>query len=238
MKRLEIINLNKKFKGNFKIKKGIIERYIGKIRGEIEEKERRILKDINFDLKGGEIIGIIGKNGAGKTTLLRTIAGIYEKDYGEIKINGKIIPLIRLNSIIRPNLTLKQNIDLMLSFMCNKDKKKLDEIIKKSGLWEYKDTKVKKLSTGMLERIDFILAINCNPDILLIDEGFGTIDKRFNSIMEKDIKEMIKRKGSIIIASHNLEDLEKKCNKIIWLENGEIKEMGKPKEIIKKYTKR
>lgn len=199
-----------------------------------------VIKGISFEVKSGEILGLIGENGSGKSTLLRIISGIYKQDSGKIKVNGKILSMINLSIGLQDMLTMKDNIYLLgaLFGMKRKEiKKKFNSIVKFSELSKFVNTRLYKFSNGMLQRIAFSTVIHCNPKILLLDEVFEVGDEEFKKKNVEKIKEKVKEGGSVILVSHNMEMIEKYCDRVIWIKDGKIKKEGLPKRIVKEYTK-
>lgn len=182
-------------------------------------------KNISLAIPAGKIAGMVGPNGSGKSTLLRIIAGIYQPDQGEIKVNGKIISLINLYVGMSGRLTMTENIYLISSLfgLSNKEiKERFDSIVSFAELKEYTNTKLFKFSMGMLQRLAFSVAINCNPDILLLDEVFEIGDKAFKAKSANKIKELANQGTTVILVSHEQWMVEKYCHQVISMEKGEI----------------
>lgn len=237
---IKIKNLTKKFK-SFKKKKVALSRLLNFLKnGFTKSEEFEVLKNINFNVRDGEILGIIGKNGSGKTTLLRTIAKIYDYDFGNIELdkNKKIVSLIGLNIGLKPRLIMKDNIYLcgsLFGLSKSEIKKKIDSIVNFAELKDFVNTPLNQFSSGMKERLVFSIAIQCNPDVLLLDEVFAVGDEEFKRKSVKKIKSLVSKGTSILFVSHSLDIIENNCSRAMWMENGKIKKIGKPKEIIKEY---
>lgn len=237
-KRIIIENLSKEFKIGFKKNLGTLARILRLFSGREPKKTLRALNEISFSLQHKEILGIIGSNGSGKTTLLRILAGIYPSYTGKVKINGKIIQLIGLKKGLQSRLKMKENIFLLGSLfgLGRKEiKKRFKSIVEFADLEDFVETKLYQFSSGMVQRLTFSIAIHCNPDILLLDEIFAVGDENFRNKSTKRIKKLVKNGASAILVSHELWMIEKYCDKVIWMEKGEIKKQGNPKEIIKEY---
>jgi ABC-2 type transport system ATP-binding protein len=240
-KKLIIKNISKQFKieeqENLALNK--ILRFLKKE----NKKTIQILDCISFELNQKEILGIIGRNGSGKSTLLRIIANIYKQDSGKIETKGKVFYLSGFDIGLIPKLTMKENIFLIGSILgLNKKqiKNKLEEIIEFSGLREFTNVEVNKFSSGMISRLNFSITINSleqkKPDILLLDEVLNSSgDLNFQEKTTKKIEELLKSGISIIIVSHNLEQIKKYCDKAICLEKGKIIAYDKPEKVIEKY---
>lgn len=201
-------------------------------------KEFWALKNISFEVKKGEIVGIIGRNGAGKSTLLRVLAGIYVPDKGEVKVNGRISPLLTLGAGFRPDLTGKDNIFLNGIFLGLKEKEieaKYEEIVRFAELENFIDVPIRNYSSGMIARLGFSTAVHLNPDILLIDEIFGVGDEVFRKKSQQKMLQFMKKARAIILVTHNLNFVKEFCNKAIWIHQGEIIKIGESQEVIENY---
>lgn len=196
------------------------------------------LDDVSISIKHGQTIGIIGANGSGKSTLLKLIANIIQPTKGEIIVNGPMSALLELGAGFHPDLTGKENIYINAAILGMRKRevdKKLDEIIEFSGLEKFIDTPVKNYSSGMYMRLGFSVAIKVNPDILLIDEVLAVGDQAFQAKCYKVIYDFMKRGKTIIIVSHDLDTIADLCSKVVFLNDGKIKEMGKPLDVVSKY---
>lgn len=197
-----------------------------------------ILDDISFQVKKGEMLGIIGFNGSGKTTLLKIIANILKPNSGTIKVSGKVIPLLELGTGFNVELTAKENIvlyGLLLGFSKKEIEKKIQEIIKFAELEKFLDTKLKNFSTGMYARLAFSTAIQVNPDILLVDEVLSVGDINFQEKSLHKFQEFRKENKTIIFVSHNIEQVREICDKVMWIDKGQIKFIGEPNHVIEEF---
>jgi ABC-type polysaccharide/polyol phosphate transport system ATPase subunit len=240
MQRIIVDKLSKEFKIGFKRNQTALSRIISLFSARTPTRKLKALQNISFAANEGEIVGIIGKNGSGKSTLLRIIAGIYSKDKGIIKTNGKIISLIQLAIGLEQRLTVKENIYLCCSLfgLGQKDiRNRFDSIIKFAELDDFTDTKVYQFSQGMLQRLAFSIAIYCRPEILLLDEVFEVGDQPFREKSSNKIKELVKNGTSVILVSHRLEMIQKHCNRTIWLDKGIIVKDGRTDEVVKDYLR-
>jgi len=196
------------------------------------------LKNISFNLKKGEALGIIGENGSGKTTLLKIIAGILKPTSGTIDIKGKIMSFIELGVGLQPEFTGRENIFLygvLLGLPRNEIKKKLNSIIEFSGLKKFIDAKLRTYSTGMQMRLVFSTAMMNNPDILLIDEVITVGDESFQKKSFNKIENLKNNGKTIIFVSHSMEQIKTICDKAIFLKDGKIKTIGYPDKVIALY---
>lgn len=196
------------------------------------------LKDVNFDVRQGETFGIIGENGSGKSTLLKILTKVYAPTKGDVVAKGKISGLLELGAGFHPDLTGRENVYLNGSILGMKKKQIdsiFDEIVAFSQLEKFIDTPVKHYSSGMFIRLGFAVAINVNPDILVIDEVLAVGDEHFQRRCTDKILEFKKSKKTIIIVSHALEEMRNLCDRILWLEHGVAQELGKASEVVDAY---
>ena len=211
------------------------------------DKKRRIskqknefwaLKNVSFDVKKGEVIGIIGSNGAGKSTLLKIISGVMKPTLGKVETNGVISPMIELGAGFDPELTARENIYLNGSILGYSKKfldEKFNEIVDFSELKNFLDVPVKNFSSGMNAKLAFSIATIVNPEILIVDEILSVGDIKFQEKSKNKMMEMISGGTTVLYVSHSLESIENLCNRVIWIEHGEIVEIGSAKKVCKKY---
>jgi lipopolysaccharide transport system ATP-binding protein len=197
------------------------------------------LNNINLEVKQGERLGIIGPNGAGKTTLLKILSRISSPSQGIIKVKGSIASLIAVGTGMHPELTGRENIYLngTILGLTKKDiDKRLDEIIDFSGVEIFIDTPVKRYSSGMNVRLGFAVAAHLNPDVLIVDEVLAVGDAEFRKKALGKMKDVSSRDSrTILFVSHNMQAIQKLCEKAVLLENGKITEYGRSKDVIEKY---
>lgn len=197
------------------------------------------LKDISFEVKRGEVVGIIGKNGAGKSTLLKILSQITPPTTGEIKINGKVGSLLEVGTGFHPELTGRENTFLngaILGMTKKEITKKFDQIVEFAGIEKFLDTPVKRYSSGMQVRLAFSIAAHMEPEILIIDEVLSVGDAEFQKKSLEKMESITQKEGrTILLVSHNLITVQQLCKKTILLEKGEIKAMGETKKIIDMY---
>ena len=196
------------------------------------------LNGISFTVKKGEVLGIIGLNGSGKTTLLRIIAGAYKPSMGRVQINGRLSPLMQLASGFLGELSARENIimnGLLLGVSKSYIQDKVEDIIQYAELEEFSEMKVQHYSSGMLSRLGFSIAMQINPDILLVDEIMSVGDKDFRKKSYESFLSLKKEKKTILHATHNLELLEEFSDKVLLINKGKLIMIGKPAEAIKEY---
>jgi lipopolysaccharide transport system ATP-binding protein len=198
------------------------------------------LKDINFSVNHGEILGIIGRNGAGKSTLLKILSQITAPTSGRIILNGKIASLLEVGTGFHPELTGRDNIYLNGSILGMKQseiKDKFDEIVDFSGIEKYLDTPVKRYSSGMYVRLAFAVAAHLEPDILIVDEVLAVGDFEFQKKCIGKIRDVSNNSGrTVIFVSHNISVVKSLCNRALLLTNGRLEACGKTDDIIEKYS--
>ena len=197
-----------------------------------------VLDGISFEIRKGDVVGIMGKNGVGKSTILKLISGIIQCDTGSIETNGSIIPLIELGVGFQPEATAKENIimyGLILGIAKSQIKNKVNDILRFAELEKFADTKIKNFSSGMYTRLAFSTAIQVNPDILLIDEVLAVGDIFFQQKSFDSIRTFKDNHKTIVLVSQNTDVILELCNKAILLENGKIIKEGTPEDVIEQY---
>lgn len=199
------------------------------------------LKDISFEIKKGEVLGILGKNGAGKSTLLTLLAGIIAPTVGSIHLNTKNISLLSLQAGFVPFLSARKNIILsgmLLGFTKEEMLNRMDDIISFSELEEFIDEPVVNFSSGMKTRLGFATAINIDPDIILIDEVLGVGDASFKKKSKKVLKEkFIDGDKTAIIVSHSESTIRELCTRAILINKGVTVSSGNPEKVLEDYSK-
>lgn len=205
-----------------------------------EKETRVVLKNINIDIKKGETVALVGVNGSGKSTLLKLMTKIIYPTKGTVKTNGKLTSLLELGAGFHPDFSGRENIYFNASIfgLSKKDiDKRLNEIIEFSELSEFIDNPVRTYSSGMYMRLAFSVAINVDADILLIDEILAVGDQHFQDKCFKKLEELRDSDKTIVIVTHNLDFINKLCNRAIWINDGEVKMDGKCNDVINSYLK-
>ena len=199
------------------------------------------LKDISLTVNRGEFIGVIGKNGSGKTLLLKIIAGIYESTLGEVAVKGKILPFFGLGAGSNVELSGKDNIYLygaILGLQKNEIKRKFSEIVAFAELDRFVEQKLKNYSSGMQVRLAFSIAIQVEAPILLIDEVLAVGDASFQGKCEEMFKGYKDEGKTVIYVSHNVESIERWCDRTIFIHDGNLMSFGNTPETIQQYVKK
>lgn len=242
MEAIKISNVSKKFRiyheKNLNLKYAVINFLTGKKSSYYDE--FWALKNIMMDIKKGETVGIIGENGSGKSTLLKLMAKILFPDGGTIFTKGKIAALIEIGAGFHSELSGKENIYINGSILGFKKKEidaSLEEIIDFSGLERFIDNPIKTYSSGMYVRLGFSIAINVNPDILLIDEILAVGDENFQKKCLQKMEGFKKAEKTIVLVSHDLQTIEKMCDRVFLIHNGLLVSKGNPIDVISDYHK-
>lgn len=198
------------------------------------------LRGISFEVKKGEIMGIVGKNGSGKSTLLRAIAGIFSADSGSIELESDSVALLSIGVGFQKKLSGRENIILsgmLLGFSEQEVRDKMDEIIEFANLGKFIDMPVKTYSSGMYSKLAFSITAVLETDIMLIDEVLSVGDAKFKKKSYKKMQELIMDENrTVVIVSHSTETLEKLCTSLLWLHEGEIKMQGDTKTVLDAYN--
>ena len=198
------------------------------------------LRGISFEVKKGEIMGIVGKNGSGKSTLLRSIDGIFSEDSGSIELESDSVSLLSIGVGFQKKLSGRENIILsgmLLGFSEQEVRDKMDEIIEFANLGKFIDMPVKTYSSGMYSKLAFSITAVLETDIMLIDEVLSVGDAKFKKKSYKKMQELIMDENrTVVIVSHSTETLEKLCTSLLWLHEGEIKMQGDTKTVLDAYN--
>ncbi len=199
------------------------------------------IKNISFDVYKGEILGVIGKNGSGKSTLLNAIVGIFKPDDGTIDLKGNSISLMSIGVGFNEQLTGRENIILsgmLLGFSEKEILSKIDDIIDFAEVGEHIDMPVGTYSSGMYSKLAFSITANLETDILLIDEVLSVGDEKFRKKSLSKMKNLISDKNrTVIIVSHDLGTLQEICNRILWIHDGELQQLGTTEHVLDEYRK-
>ena len=207
-------------------------------------KQREILfeavKHVSFTVEEGGILGIIGKNGSGKSTLLRSIAGVFSPNGGEIDLKGHSVSLMALGVGFKDTLTGRENIMLsgmLLGFTERQIMEKMEEIIAFAEIGEFIDRPVRTYSSGMHSKLAFAITAMLETDIMLVDEVLSVGDEQFRRKSLEKMKSLIlDQKRTVLIVSHNTDTLRELCDRVLWIHDGEVREIGAPKEVLEHYV--
>ncbi|MBQ3352784.1 ABC transporter ATP-binding protein [Candidatus Saccharibacteria bacterium] len=234
---IHVSNLHKSFKLPTERSMSLKQAIFNRLRGVKGYKNQKVLNGLDFDIKKGEFLGIVGRNGSGKSTLLKTLAGIYYPEKGEIIINGNLIPFIELGVGFNPELTGRENVYLngaLLGFSHKEVDAMYDEIWKFAELEDFQDQKLKNYSSGMQVRLAFSIAVRAKGDILLLDEVLAVGDAAFQKKCN-DYFASLHGNQTVVLVTHSMDNITKFCDRAILIENGKITLDGNPEKIAKAY---
>jgi len=196
------------------------------------------LKDISFDLNQGEILGIIGTNGSGKSTLLKILSRVTTPTTGSAVLNGRVSSLLEVGTGFNPELTGKENIFLngaLLGLSQSEIQNKYNQIVEFSGISKFIDTPVKRYSSGMTVRLGFSVAAHLDSEIMIIDEVLAVGDADFQKQSFARLKEIREQKRAILFVSHSMDLVASLCQRVLWLHQGEVRQIGTPQEVVQSY---
>lgn len=199
------------------------------------------LKDVSFSVKKGETVGIIGKNGSGKSTTLKLMAGVIVPTSGTVTVNGRIAPLIELGAGFHPELSGRENIyinGVVLGLSRKEIEAKFDEIVDFAELASFIDTPVKHYSSGMYVRLGFSIAVNVEPEILLVDEVLSVGDEQFKKKCMAKMDDFIKKGATVVFVSHSMQTVKSFCKRVIYFDHGQIFDEGDPETTVDTYLSR
>ena len=208
------------------------------VQGIKDEEAIHAVRDISFEVKPGEAVGLIGSNGSGKSTLLKMAAGILKPTTGTIDVEGRVAALIELGAGFHPEISGRENIFIngaVLGLSRRQLEERYDSIVEFSGLANFIEEPVKNYSSGMYVRLGFAVAIHTDPDVLMVDEVLSVGDEAFAHRCLRRIEEFLGRGKTLLLVSHSLTLIEEICDRAIWLEKGEIKADGHPRRVVDAY---
>lgn len=214
------------------------EYFIKTIKNQISTSEFWALQDVSFQIQNGDALGLIGLNGSGKSTMLKIIAGVLKPTRGSVAVQGEVAPLIELGAGFDFDLTAGENIFLNGALMGRSRQemeKNFEEIVEFSELRDFLNVPVKNFSSGMVSRLAFAIATTGTPDILICDEVLAVGDFRFQQKCMDRIQSMLDQGTTLLFVSHSIDQVKRLCNKIVWLEKGQMKMFGQADEIAEIY---
>ncbi|MBJ3817088.1 ABC transporter ATP-binding protein [Shimwellia pseudoproteus] len=196
------------------------------------------IENISFTVNKGEAVALIGRNGAGKSTSLGLVAGVMKPTSGTVTTHGRIASMLELGGGFHPELTGRENIYLNATLLGLRRKDvqaRIDQIIEFSELGDFIDEPIRVYSSGMLAKLGFSVITQVDPDILIIDEVLAVGDISFQTKCLKTINDFKRRGVTILFVSHNMSDVEKICDRVVWIENHHLREIGPATEVVEKY---
>ena len=218
----------------------IKEYLVALLKRKLKYDEFRALQDVSFEIEKGEVIGIVGNNGAGKSTLLKVISGILRPTKGSVSLEGNVVPMLELGSGFDFDLSGRENIFLngaILGYSEKFLKEKYDEIVAFSELGEFIDIPVRNYSSGMIMRLAFSIASQVVPDILIVDEILAVGDAAFQEKSYARMMELMSHGTTVLLVSHNIDQIRRLCDRVIWLDHGKVVSVGQTEEICEAYMK-
>ncbi len=237
---ISVRSLHKSFRLPTEQAFGLKQAFFNRLRGIKGYTEQKVLKGLDFEIKKGEFIGIVGRNGSGKSTLLKILAGIYYPEKGDITVNGTLVPFIELGVGFNPELTGRENVYMngaLLGFSNEEMDAMYDDIWKFAELEKFQDQKLKNYSSGMQVRLAFSIAIRARGDILLLDEVLAVGDAAFQQKCNDYFASLKNSNQTVILVTHSMESVKKFCTRAILIEDGKITHDGKPAKIANEYNK-
>lgn len=208
------------------------------LRRKVEFKDFWALQHVSFEVKRGEVMGLIGRNGAGKSTMLKIISGILKPTQGSVFRGGGIVPMLELGSGFDYDLTGRENIYLngaILGYSKAYLQSKYDDILEFSELDEFINMPIRNYSSGMLMRLAFSIATVVNPEILIVDEILSVGDENFQKKSYARMMELMQGGTTVLFVSHNLDQIRDMCNRVVWLDNHTVKMFGEVNEVCDAY---
>jgi len=217
----------------------IKEYLVALLKHKLKYEEFLALSDVSFEIKKGEVVGIIGNNGAGKSTLLKVISGILTPSQGAVELKGNVVPMLELGSGFDFDLTGRENIFLNGAILGYSEaflKSKYDEIVAFSELGDFINHPVRNYSSGMVMRLAFSIASMVDPDILIVDEILAVGDAAFQEKSYARMMEMMSHGTTVLLVSHNIDQIRRLCDRVIWLDHGKVVDIGDTNELCDRYS--
>jgi lipopolysaccharide transport system ATP-binding protein len=200
-------------------------------------KDYWVLRDISFEARRGESVGVIGRNGAGKSTLLQIVCGITAPTYGEVEVYGRVAPVLSLGTGFDTELTGRENViigGVVLGLSRAEIVKRFDSIAEFAAIGQFIDQPMKLYSSGMFMRLAFAVCAHVDAELMVIDESLSVGDSAFQDKC-KDFLRNFRKTGSILLVTHSINHLHSLCDRVIWIDRGRIRESGTPSEVLPKY---
>ena len=237
---IEVNNVSMRFRmANDNI--GSIKEYLVQLlKRRLKYSEFEALKNVSFEVGKGEVVGLIGHNGAGKSTMLKIISRIMKPTEGTVVVRGNVVPMLELGSGFDHDMTGRENIFLngaILGYSEEFLKSKIQEIIDFSELAAFIDIPIRNYSSGMLARLAFSVASAVNPEILIVDEILGVGDADFQQKSQNRMMEMKGGGTTVLMVSHDINQIRQMCDRVVWIEKGQVIKVGKAEEICDEYSK-
>ncbi len=216
------------------------ELFVRLVKDQMDGQYVRALDDISLDVLKGEVFGVVGRNGAGKSTLLKTISRIIRPTQGRVQVWGRVSALLALGAGFHKELTGRENVYLYSSLLGRSEletKELFDSIVEFAEIQDFIDSPIRMYSTGMIARLGFATAMAQQPDILLVDEVLGVGDEMFREKCRTRFREFQERGATVVIVSHRLDEIQRLCQRALWLHEGKGMRYGGAKEVAEQYRR-
>ena len=236
MRSIEVDNVSVTYRTNLERRPTLKGRLVGR---EQQIREIHAVRDVSFHVDRGSVLGLVGANGAGKSTLMRTIAGILPPNEGRVEVNGRVSTLLALGVGFNKDLTGRENVTLgglAAGLTREQMRRKYEQIVDFAELDEFMDMPMRAYSSGMYGRLAFSVAVNLDPDILLIDEALSVGDARFRRKSFDKMRELCGQARTIVLVSHSMGAIRDLCDVAIWMHKGELRMWDDPESVIDAYT--
>lgn len=228
------------YRMNYDRVKSIKEYAVQLLKGKIQYDEFWALKDLSFEVRKGEVLGIIGHNGVGKSTPLKAVSGILKPTQGSVEVDGVVAPMLELGSGFDFDLTGRENVFLngaILGYSEKYLKGKYEEILEFSGLGQFIDVPLRNYSSGMVARLAFSVATVVQPDVLIVDEVLSVGDAKFQEKSKNRMLELMGGGTTVLFVSHSLEQIRVMCDRVLWIEHGKMKMLGGAQSVCGAYER-
>jgi ABC-2 type transport system ATP-binding protein len=235
---IELNNVNVTYRVLMNKSSSLKRLFLDAIKGKARIIEYVALQDVSFTVEAGEVVAILGRNGAGKSTLLKVLAGVLPPTKGSSKVNGKIAPMIELGAGFHPEMTGSENV-LFYSALMGRDVKRVKERTPAIGEWagvsDHMDFPLRTFSSGMVARLAFSTATDETSEVLLVDEVLSVGDADFQAKSKARMHELINSGAAVVLVSHDMSAVRELATRAVWLENGHVKMIGNPEEVVAAY---
>jgi ABC-2 type transport system ATP-binding protein/lipopolysaccharide transport system ATP-binding protein len=236
---IEVNNVSMRFHMNADKILSLKEFVTRKLRGKIQYEDFTALDHVSFSVQSGETLGLIGHNGAGKSTMLKVISGILKPTEGSVTTRGSVVPMLELGSGFDMDLTGRENIFLngaILGYSEEFLQERYDEIVACAELGQFIDVPIRNYSSGMMARLAFSVASLVEPEILIVDEILSVGDAPFQEKSRARMKDLMGGGTTVLFVSHSLDQIREMCKRVVWLEHGQVKMVGKTEEVCDAYN--
>lgn len=240
-KMIEIRDVSMRFRMANDRVSGLKEYVVKMLQGKLQFDEFEALKNVSFDVEEGEVVGLIGHNGAGKSTMLKVISRILKPSEGSVDIRGNVVPMLELGSGFDFDMTGKENIFLngaILGYSEQFLNEKYDEIVEFSELGQFIEMPLRNYSSGMVVRLAFAIATVVEPQILIVDEVLAVGDANFQAKSKRRMMELMSGGTTVLFVSHTLPQVREMCDRVVWLDHGQVRMFGDSKTVCDAYEER